>query len=448
MWDANVGIEPLVSLFYLIAAFGKIRSVVTVSIEKAFPGFVNRSKVSAQKHLKRQSPMARMTPLAYLDRALKTVTDLGIPTKAAEDDPMSGLLEQISNLDEDKVAVIARTLAEAATFNEIVRNEVAAMEIGERYNQIVNAFNSIRSDAKSLVDQLEDGRISTWERVNNAWMKVIRGDVADRFDDIRKTYIGVAKETKNQIRRELKILSAYRDYRGAYKQAQVLAMEVLEAAIARLEETKTALKDASDKVAAYEGASPAERAALEMERDEKLRVMMNEDKRYQIAKDLADNLTIGYNTSEVIMTRLMQTTTAKERVYSQAVSFFSTNEAVLTALKASFTGMFGLHESTKTLEAMKKGVSDSLDTLADIGDRVTEEALKAGYGPTIRADAVKNLVESVTNFQERSREIIEEMRALATRNSEEIREAVESGKRRMARLATEVKALPPLPEAL
>jgi hypothetical protein len=32
-------------------------------------------------------------------------------------------------------------------------------------------------------------------------------------------------------------------------------------------------------------------------------------------------------------------TTAKERVYAQAVSFFSTNEAVLTALTASFTGM-------------------------------------------------------------------------------------------------------------
>jgi methyl-accepting chemotaxis protein len=104
--------------------------------------------------------------------------------------------------------------------------------------------------------------------------------------------------------------------------------------------------------------------------------------------------------------------------------------------------MFGLNESTKTLEAMKKGVSDSLDTLSEVGDRVTEEAIRAGYGPTIRADAVKKLVESVANFQEKSREIIEEMRKEATRNSEEIREAVENGKRRMARLATDIKSLP------
>jgi len=390
--------------------------------------------------------MTKLTPLNYLDRALKTVSDLGIETKPSEE-PIIGLLDQIAELDQDKVTIIGRTLAEASTFNEIVRNEVAAMEIGERYDTIINAFNSIRDDSKMLVDQLADGRISTFERVNNVWMKVARGDVADRFDQIRKTYLAVAKETKNQVKREHKILNAYRDYRGAYKQAQILALEVYEKAKAKLEEAKTELNAASEKVANYKGTSPAERAQLELERDEKLRLMLNEDKRYQIAKDLGDNLTIGYNTSEVIMTRLMQTTSAKERVYQQAVGFFSTNEAVLTALKASFTGMFGLHESTKTLNAMKKGVSDSLETLAEVGDAVTEEAIRAGYGPTIRADAVKKLVESVANFQERSREIIEEMRVMATRNSEEIREAVESGKRRMARLASDIESLPAQPAA-
>ncbi len=391
--------------------------------------------------------MTRLTPLAYLDRALKTVTDLGIETKRTEDEPITGLLDQIADLDQDRVTVIGRTLAEASTFNEIVRNEVAGMTIGQRYNNIVGAFNSIRDDAKSLVDQLEDGKISTLERVSNIWMKVARGDVADRFDDIRKTYIIVAKETKNQITREQKIMDAYRDYRGAYKQAQVLALEVYEKAKAKLEEARLVLKDASDKVANFAGDSPAERAQLEMERDEKLRLLMNEDGRYQIAKDLADNLTIGYNTSEVIMSRLMQTTSAKERVYAQAVSFFSTNEAVLTALKASFTGMFGLHESTRLLDAMKKGVSDSLETLSEVGDVVTEEAVRAGYGPTVRADAVKKLVDSVTNFQERSREIIDEMRVMATRNSEEIRDAVENGKRRMARLAADIQSLPAPPSS-
>jgi len=60
------------------------------------------------------------------------------------------------------------------------------------------------------------------------------------------------------------------------------------------------------------------------------------------------------------MARLNQTTSAKERVYKQAITFFGTNESVLTALTASFSGLFGLHESTKTLEAMKDGVSKNL----------------------------------------------------------------------------------------
>ncbi|MEE9589086.1 MAG: cell surface protein, partial [Hyphomicrobiaceae bacterium] len=328
-----------------------------------------------------------------------------------------------------------------STFNEIVRNEISAMEIGERYNEIVAAFNSIRDDAKRLVDQLEDGEINTIERLSNVWMKVRRGDIAERFDEIRYTYLEVAKDSKDQIIREGRILDAYNDFRGAYKQAQVLALKVLEKAEKQLAKAKGELEKATKAVEKFKGKEASKRAELEMARDTKLRALQDEEKRYQIAKDLSDNLTIGYNTSEVIMSRLMQTTSAKERVYSQAVSFFSTNEAVLTALKASFTGLFGLSESTKTLEAMKKGVSESLETISEIGDVVQEEALKAGYGPTVRADAVKKLVDSVVNFQIRSREIIDEMRVLATRNSEEIREAVEDGKRRLARLAAEGNAL-------
>ena len=385
--------------------------------------------------------MTDLPALQYLDRALATVRDMGLKEEGSGENPIGGLLDQITELGKDKVTIIARTLAEASTFNEIVRNEIAGMKIGERYDDIVDQFNSIRDDSKMLVDQLEDGTLSTWERANNIWMKVARGDVAARFDDIQKAYLDVAADSKEQVQREQKILSAYQDYRGAYKQAQILAFDILKSAEARLEAIKNSLNQASDAVANFAGSEPVERAKLELTRDEGLRNLQQEEKLYQIAKDLADNLTIGYNTSEVIMTRLLQTTNAKERVYQQAITFFSTNEAVLTALKASFTGLFGLHESTQTLEAMKKGVSDSLETISDVGEKIQEEAIKAGYGPTVRADAVKKLVDSVINFQERSHEIINEMRILATRNSEEIRDAVEDGKRRMVKLAADVSAL-------
>jgi hypothetical protein len=191
----------------------------------------------------------------------------------------------------------------------------------------------------------------------------------------------------------------------------------------------------------FAGGAASDRARLELARDERVRDLQNEEKRYQVAKDLADNLTIGYNTSEVVMARLLQTTSTKERVYAQSITFFSTNESVLTALKASFTGLAGLHESTRTLNEMKKGIDASLETISEMGDKIQEEALRAGYGPTVQAESVKKLVDSVTNFQIRSREIIEEMRLAATKNSAEIELAVEDGKRRLARLAAEGNAL-------
>ena len=380
-------------------------------------------------------------PLQYLDKAVNAIRDLGIWPEQQGEAPITGLLQQITELDETRVILIGRTLSQASAFNEVVREQVAAMKIGERYEDITKGFDSIRDDAKGMVDQLQDNKIDLMERVSNVWMKVSRGDIATRFNKIRDTYLSVTADTKDQIDREHTILEAYRDFRGALKQAEVMALEVLQTAEKRLEEKKNILQKAADELAAYAGTVPADRARLEMARDERLREMQNEEKRYQIAKDLSDNLTISYNTSEVVMARLMQTTNAKERVYQQSISFFSTNETVLTALSASFTGMFGLHESTETLNAMKEGMSKSLETLSEIGDKVQEEAIKAGYGPTVRADAVKKLVDSVVNFQEKSRTIINEMRIASTKNSAEIRDAVEDGKRRLANLAAEGNAL-------
>ena len=380
-------------------------------------------------------------PLQYLDKAVTAIRDLGIWPEQTGEAPITGLLKEITALDETRVILIGRTLSQASAFNEVVREQIAAMKIGERYEEITKGFDSIRDDAKGMVDQLQDNRLDLGERISNVWMKVSRGDIATRFNKIRDTYLAVTIDTKDQIDREQTILEAYRDFRGALKQAEVMALEVLQTAEKVLGGTKDILQQSAAALSSFAQGTPADRARLEMDRDEKLREMQNEERRYQIAKDLSDNLTISYNTSEVVMARLMQTTNAKERVYQQSISFFSTNETVLTALSASFTGMFGLHESTATLNAMKEGMSKSLETLSEIGDKVQEEAVRAGYGPTVRADAVKKLVDSVVNFQEKSRTIINEMRQASTRNSAEIRDAVEDGKRRLAQLAADGNAL-------
>ncbi len=380
--------------------------------------------------------------LKYFDRAMNQLRDLGLVPEKSDEAPVIALLNRLTELDEAKVTAIARTLSQASLFNEVVREQVSSMKLGERYEEITEAFNSIRDDAKSMVEQVEDGKIDTFERLGNVWMKMTRGDIASRFDDIKKTYLDVARDSSDQIEREHLILTAYQDFRGALKESEILALDVLKTAETHWEAAKSEVATATDAVAAFEGDDLVARAKLELARDEKVRMLQDDEDRYQIAKDLSDNLTVSYNTSEFVMARLMQTTSAKERVYKQSVMFFGTNETVLTALSASFTGLFGLHESTAALEAMKEGMSKSLEDLADIGGKVQEAAVRAGYGPTIRADAVRKLVESVVTFQARSQEIIKEMRVLATKNAEEIRESVEDGKQRLARLIAQGGTLP------
>ncbi len=381
------------------------------------------------------------SPLSYLDKALNGLRDLGLMPDKPDEMPVVSLINQVSDLDEVKAVAIARTLSHTSVFNEVVREQIVAMKVGERYETITDAFDSIRDDAQAMVQQLDDGKLDTLERLQNFWMKVTRGDIPSRFRKIKKTYLEVAADTKDQVDRENQILESYRDFRGALKEAQVMAFQLLKVAEGEVEGAKSQLEEASKALETNTSDDREVIARLELERDQRLRDLQEVDKRYQIVKDLAENLSVSYNTTEVIMARLAQATEVKERVYSQSVSFFGTNETVFTALNASFTSLQGLHESTRTLDAMKDGIDKSLETLADVGGKVQEDALKAGYGPTIKAQSVKKLLEAVINFQDKSRTLIAEMRELSSRNEEEIRLAVEDGKRRLVELTAAGKLL-------
>ena len=116
--------------------------------------------------------VAARTPMQYLDKAVGALRDMGVMPAKIEPVPINALLQQISDLEPEKIAVIARTLGQASVFNEVVRNEISGMEIGERYKAITEGFNSIRDDAKRMVDQMADSKLDVMERVTNVWMKI------------------------------------------------------------------------------------------------------------------------------------------------------------------------------------------------------------------------------------------------------------------------------------
>jgi hypothetical protein len=371
-----------------------------------------------------------------LDTAVSALNKIGLTLKAEPDAPVVAVISQIAELGQDDATAIARTLQQASAFNDMVRSEIGQMTIANRYEGIASDFNSIRDDAKSMVGYVDDGRVDWKEKAAMTWMRVTRGSIPDRFEDIRKTYLTVAKDCKEQIDREKNILFAYQEFRVAMKESEVASQRLLKTADDKLAAAKAALQSAQAAVDAGDRTQGEAFAKLELARDQAMRALQDEDRRYQVAKDLADNIKASYAAGEVVMARLLQTTAVKERVYQQAVTFFSTNETVFTALSAAFTSLQGLHEGTQTLNAMKDGVNKGLESIADLGTEIQIEGLKAGYGPGLAVDSVRKLVDAVVDFQARSFETIKEMRALSTKNAEEIAQTVEAGKKRLNDLVT------------
>ncbi len=375
-----------------------------------------------------------MLPVNYLDRAVSALRTLGINIQMEQGAPVVALLEKVARYDNAKVAAIAATLQQSSSFNAAVREQISGMDISTRYADIAERFNSIRDDAQQMVGWMADGKLDLRERLQQSWMRVRRGSIPDRFNDIRNTYHEVAQSANDQILRENTILEAYRDFRMALKAAEVQAQELLNTATAALEEKKSALQAANATVESYTGEDVAERARLELARDEALRAVQDEDKSFQIVKDIADDLKTAYNSAELVFARLQQTHNVKERLYQRAVTFFSTNEVVFTGLSASFTSMAGLSEATNTMEAMKAGMNKGLEDLAKTGNAQLEAGLRAGYGSTLQASSVRALANAVVEFQTQTIKLVEELRKESTQTAKEIEDLTEDSKRRFVAL--------------
>lgn len=375
-----------------------------------------------------------MLPANYLDRAVSALRRVGINIQMEQGAPVVAILDKIARYDNAKVASIAATLQQSSSFNAAVRDQISGMDISTRYADIAERFNSIRDDAQQMAGWMDDGKLDFRERLQQNWMRLRRGSIPDRFNDIRTTYYEVAESANDQIQRENTILEAYRDFRMALKAAEVQAQELLNTATAALEEKKSALQAASATVEGYTGQDLAERARLELARDEALRTVQNEDKSFQIVKDIADDLKTAYNAAELVFARLQQTHNVKDRLYQRAVTFFSTNEVVFTGLSASFTSMAGLAEATNTMEAMKAGMNKGLEDLAQVGNAQLEAGLRAGYGSTLQASSVKALANAVVEFQTQTIKLVDELRKESTQTAKEIEDATEDSKRRFVEL--------------
>ena len=366
----------------------------------------------------------------YLDRAVVVLKKFGVDSQNTAPQELIGLLENVKHLDEAKVLAIADVIQHMSSFNALVRENVESIKIGNRYMDITQMFDSVREDSKRLIAQLDDGKISGTEKLSNWWMKMRRGSPNDRFEKIVEVYGDVAKDTKEALKSEAAIMDAYIDFRFALKEAEVLAREILDTHAPVLEAAKAGLSDAQAALDNYTGEDEGGKSKLELVRDESRHKFEKEDENYQLLKDIAENLEIGYDVGETLITKLKQTHDVKERVYRRAVTFFTTNEHVFTILGTVYTSQHGLHEVTQATEAMKEGVNKGLEDIADLGRELERAALRAGYGSTIDPESVQKLVDAISGFQIESLEMIAELRKESDASTKAIRKSVEEGKKK------------------
>lgn len=372
----------------------------------------------------------------YLERAVTGLRSIGINmAQPVADAPVLALLDKVAQYDSSKVTAIATVLQQSTGFNSMVRDQLEGMDVSSRFMDITNSFTSIREDAAAMAVWMEDGRLDAMEKLKLAWMNVRRGSIPSRFADIRKHYVAVCKTANEQIARESAILDAYMDFRLAMKTAEVNAQEVLAVASEALAQRSRELDEANTAVSAGT-AGGAELAALELRRDLAVRELQNEDKRYQIVKDIADDLRVGYNTAEMVFARVSQVHVVKERQYQRMVSFFSTNEIVLTSLAVSFTTNQGMAEATRTLNATTEGINQGLEAVGSSSQQQLNDALKASYGSTIRVDSVRALAQATLTFQSDMKSLTDSYRIEASNAAKEIATVVEDAKRAFADLLT------------
>ncbi len=373
--------------------------------------------------------------LGFLEKAVKSIAPFGGPAPDAEA-PIVALINDLQVVDETKALVIAKTLQHSAVFNAVVRDQIAEMKTGSRYEQITKNFDSIIEDSMLMLKQIEENKNGFKEKIGRTYMKLTRGSIHTRFDKIKGLYDEVTTDTKGQLDRELMILEAYLDFRSALKEAEIFAAQIFKAQSAILDGAKADLLGKNAEVEA--ATDPEAKARAQLARDETQRVFDKENNRFDLCKMVSENLTIAYNVGDTVIANLNSTRSIKQSVYNKAVTFFTANEFAFTSIDATMTATAGLHESTQTVNALGDGMNRSLEALATISPKVKMAALQAAHGSNIKAESVRKLIESMVQFQKDAKVEVKRLRIESEQNTRQIAQIVDEGKDTLAKLAAQV----------
>ncbi len=378
--------------------------------------------------------MVTNSDVSYIDKAADTLQKIGITIKAEPDVPVLKLLDTIAKLDHSRVLVIGRVLQQQSTINTIVRDQIKGMQVVSLHQDIANSFHSIREDAEQMIDWLDDGQLDWAEKIVNGWIKLKRGSISERFDQIKKDYLTAAKNTTDQLVRERSIVDAYQDYRLALKQAEITCLELLKKTEDNLAQAEVILQQAQNKADTAIHMENNEQAVLQLEYAEALRQLQDENQCYQTVKHLYAHLITSYRATESVLPHLHQILALKDAIYQQSVTFFSANEIVFVALSTIFKAAGSEFESAKMQEAMKSALNSNLEILARAETKPIEQSIDNAHNMSIQQHSVRRLVDEIISYQQSSQQLMSELRNETTQSMRDLQEITEHGKQRLVEI--------------
>jgi hypothetical protein len=373
--------------------------------------------------------------LPSLGRALDKLRQLGVTPGSVAMVPAVTLVGELQSVDADRATRLARVFQAEADFNELARDQTTGMVVGDAHTKIARNFDTIIEDTRAIFKHLhDDGKIDMWEKLDIARRTLMHGgSIPSRFKSIRELFLDTTKRCQQQLEHEQTIIEAYNAFRAAYGEGMVDALELQQTCLTHVAEVKAKSQVVVDAWAAI--TDPIEKARKTLDKNQAVEEVETADRKYQVATNLVNDMRVGQSAGDAVVEKLKQTHKAKTAVQDRAITFFGTNEHVITALCVALQSEKGLNERTQTLEELQRGTEKAMDVLAEIGTKVDKQAIEKAYGESLSPEAVGRLVDAMVNYQKDVIELTAAARAKADESSKAIVARVQAGQEELARLA-------------
>lgn len=383
----------------------------------------------------------KLDPRNKLHSAARVLNTIGIQLEIdslAQKATLSQI-EELAVYGQDEAGQLRDVVERINAFDQLVTDNLRAMNVGERYNDIRENFETIIKDLERKLKGAESNNAGAkWiDRLQSRLSHWRRGSIKDRFDKIKVVSEAVFADAEGQITHENAIIEAYRDYREALRDSGTIAQLIKERAEADRNEVKEEMTKLIEQLNAAQdsGAETLTIAALQQQADEAKRHFDYADRRYEIATSLQQKLTTTYGISEAVMTRYTQTAEVRERLQRESALYYSVNAGVMTTLMATYHQLESINESTQVLKQMQEQSKNAMESLSRHGgtaNKVVKDAQEVALKTYFTAEDMRKLYTSTVEFRIAQARDYARLREERDKNFVEVKKAIQEGQRALS----------------